>query len=231
LETDTTMTESQTAPHVATFVVAVDFGDASKLALEAALIRASERGRSGINVEVHVLNVIALAAVSTMGIVALPPAALEDPTPALRTFVDAAWAKCATEHASGAALPIQIVLHSAYGDAASQIVELAARVRAEAVYVGTHGRTGITRLFLGSVAESVVRASPTSVIVSRISTPLDVPPSIEPLCADCATARGASAGATLWCARHAAHHPRPHGYSYAGASYSEMRPWGFSGAG
>ena len=33
--------------------------------------------------------------------------------------------------------------------------------------IGTHGRTGLTRLFIGSVAERVVRIAPTPVLVSK----------------------------------------------------------------
>jgi len=40
----------------------------------------------------------------------------------------------------------------------------------DAILVGTHGRTGLTHLFLGSVAERVVRTSPVPVIVLRLAT-------------------------------------------------------------
>jgi nucleotide-binding universal stress UspA family protein len=43
------------------------------------------------------------------------------------------------------------------GDAAPAIVEQAANGGADLVIVGTHGRRGIDRLVLGSVAEVVVR--------------------------------------------------------------------------
>jgi len=39
----------------------------------------------------------------------------------------------------------------------------------DAILVGTHGRTGLTHLFLGSVAERVVRTSPVPVIVLRLA--------------------------------------------------------------
>lgn len=38
----------------------------------------------------------------------------------------------------------------------------------EAVIVGTHGRTGLNHLFLGSVAERVVRTSPVPVLVLKL---------------------------------------------------------------
>ena len=54
------------------------------------------------------------------------------------------------------------------GEAASEIVKYAAEVRAEVIVIGTHGRTGLDRLMLGSVAERVVRDAPCSVLVVKL---------------------------------------------------------------
>ena len=61
------------------------------------------------------------------------------------------------------------------GDPADCIV--AAAKQADLVVVGTHGRTGLARLALGSVAESVLRRAPCSVLTvprgaARVSPPL-----------------------------------------------------------
>lgn len=53
------------------------------------------------------------------------------------------------------------------GDPASEIVRLAADESAEMIVLGTHGRTGMTRLLMGSVAEAVVRRAPCPVLVYR----------------------------------------------------------------
>lgn len=53
------------------------------------------------------------------------------------------------------------------GTAYLQIVELAREVGADLVVVGTEGKTGVTRLLLGSVAERVVRSSPVPVLTVR----------------------------------------------------------------
>ncbi|NUP11951.1 MAG: universal stress protein [Polyangiaceae bacterium] len=53
------------------------------------------------------------------------------------------------------------------GDAAEKIVNLATRVNADMVILGTHGRTGIKRLLIGSVAEKVVRLAGCEVLVVR----------------------------------------------------------------
>jgi len=50
------------------------------------------------------------------------------------------------------------------GDPAHAIVKLAAEDQADLVVVGTHGRRGIARAFLGSVAEGVLRHAGTSVL-------------------------------------------------------------------
>jgi nucleotide-binding universal stress UspA family protein len=55
------------------------------------------------------------------------------------------------------------------GPAGPAIVEAAARLGAGLVVVGTTGRTGLARLLLGSVAESVVRQAPCSVLVVRLA--------------------------------------------------------------
>jgi nucleotide-binding universal stress UspA family protein len=53
------------------------------------------------------------------------------------------------------------------GTPSSAIAEKAEELAAELVVVGTHGRTGLARLTLGSVAERVVRAAGCSVLVVR----------------------------------------------------------------
>lgn len=53
------------------------------------------------------------------------------------------------------------------GRAASRIVEFADERGVDHIVVGSHGRRGINRFLLGSVAESVVRRSPCPVTVIR----------------------------------------------------------------
>ena len=53
------------------------------------------------------------------------------------------------------------------GRPAATIVEVADDLGVDHVVVGSHGRTGVSRLVLGSVAESVVRRSPVPVTVVR----------------------------------------------------------------
>lgn len=53
------------------------------------------------------------------------------------------------------------------GDVAEQILALATEIGADALVVGTHGRKGISRLLLGSVAEKVVRSAAVPVVCVR----------------------------------------------------------------
>jgi len=54
------------------------------------------------------------------------------------------------------------------GPAAPAILSAASELPAQLLVVGTHGRTGLSRIALGSVAEAVVRAAPCSVLTVRL---------------------------------------------------------------
>lgn len=51
--------------------------------------------------------------------------------------------------------------------AASGILQTARQMEADVIVVGSHGRSGIARLMLGSVASKVVAESPVPVLVAR----------------------------------------------------------------
>ena len=57
------------------------------------------------------------------------------------------------------------------GNPSGEIVDYAREFDCDAVVMGTHGRGGIDRLLLGSVAGRVVRAAPVPVITVPISEP------------------------------------------------------------
>jgi nucleotide-binding universal stress UspA family protein len=64
-----------------------------------------------------------------------------------------------------------------YGSPVSAIVE-AARLRgADVIVMSTHGRSGLGRLILGSVAESVLRSTATPILLLRVpEAPVEAPP-------------------------------------------------------
>ena len=86
-----------------------------------------------------------------------------------RTTWDAEVAEAHREIADTAAslhnLPIDAVIEE--GDAADVICRVADRLSVDAVIIGSHGHTGLARLFLGSVSEHVVRHAPCTVLVVR----------------------------------------------------------------
>ncbi len=53
------------------------------------------------------------------------------------------------------------------GDPASEVVRIADEEKVEMIVLGTHGRTGLTRLLMGSVAEIIVRRASCPVLVYR----------------------------------------------------------------
>jgi len=57
------------------------------------------------------------------------------------------------------------------GDVRDVIIELAKETGVDLIVLGSHGRRGISRLLMGSVAEAVVRYAPCSVQVVRIPRP------------------------------------------------------------
>lgn len=57
--------------------------------------------------------------------------------------------------------------HYLTGVPAEAIVECAGEVKADFIVIGTHGRTGISRVLMGSVAEAVVRTAPCPVITVK----------------------------------------------------------------
>jgi nucleotide-binding universal stress UspA family protein len=53
------------------------------------------------------------------------------------------------------------------GDAATEILAAASASKADLIVMGTHGRTGIARLVLGSVARNVLQHATCSVLIVR----------------------------------------------------------------
>ena len=63
-----------------------------------------------------------------------------------------------------------------YGPPAEAIVEAARYRAADLIVMSSHGRSGLGRLVLGSVAESVLRATRTPILLIRAgAAPLDAP--------------------------------------------------------
>jgi nucleotide-binding universal stress UspA family protein len=77
----------------------------------------------------------------------------------------------------------------AEGDPVTEILRAAAEERADFIVLGTHGRTGLTRLLMGSVAENVIRRATCPVLAAK--TPMPEEADLLPLRAAPARAVGA----------------------------------------
>ena len=66
---------------------------------------------------------------------------------------------------AGSQVPVKTVVCS--GSASREIVRTANESNIDLIVIGSHGRTGLARLLLGSTAERVVRHAPCPVLVVR----------------------------------------------------------------
>jgi nucleotide-binding universal stress UspA family protein len=57
------------------------------------------------------------------------------------------------------------------GDPRDVILGMAGTVHADLIVIGSHGRRGLSRLILGSVAEDIVRRAPCPVLAVRLESP------------------------------------------------------------
>jgi len=191
-------------------VVGVDYSETSALALEKAFELAAEKAQS----EVHTVNIVR----NYGEFVELEGAT---PTPYRLSMADAQ--KRLHEHVSGRLEDFtkrtgkqftRCVSHIRLEFAAEEIAQLASDVHADIIVVGTHGRRGLRRLFLGSVAEAVVRLAQCPVLVVRPKGESGAVPQIEPPCPRCVEARAASNGEVMWCEQHRERHGQRHTYHY-----------------
>ncbi len=146
---------------------ATDFSDSSLPALELAAAEARRRGARLQFLHVVDIGTFALAGAAGAAAAGLPfvhgiPVisirAIDDLQAAAQVRLEDALLNSGIE---GEAI-------AKAGPAARTIADVAASVSAELVVVGTHGRTGLARLTLGSTAETVLRSAPCSVLVVRL---------------------------------------------------------------
>lgn len=57
--------------------------------------------------------------------------------------------------------------HLTEGDPATEILRVAGEIKCELIVMGSHGRTGLPRMLMGSVAETVVRMARCAVLVVK----------------------------------------------------------------
>ena len=115
------------------------------------------------------LHVIAVAAEGPSGLLLPGPEAHFISHDAARERMQGHVAKLVDAFvALGPALPMdQVAVYVVAGVPSERIIALATAVDADLIVLGTHGRRGIGRMLIGSVAEEVVRRAPCGVFVIR----------------------------------------------------------------
>jgi nucleotide-binding universal stress UspA family protein len=110
---------------------------------------------------------------------------------------------------------LKVNAHVYPGDPATEILRLAEDMNADLIVVGTHGRVGVKRLLMGSVAEAVMREAHCPVLVMRprhYGEHTKLAP--EPACPDCLAVRDQTSGAARWCSAHDRPWVPAHRYAY-----------------
>jgi len=180
-----------------TILAAVDYSDIASLVVEEAVDLARQK-RAGALHFLHVNHV--------------PVDPMDDSGHEARHAQLLEWLGARSQGMPGLASAAKIIGHEASGDPTRLIIELAGDLSADMVVVGTHGRKGVQRLLLGSVAAAVVKGCGCPVLVVRGKHHDHTPVQIEPSCPQCVEARVKSKGESLWCEQHAQAHGRRHTY-------------------
>jgi nucleotide-binding universal stress UspA family protein len=141
------------------FLVPIDFSEDANQALEYAINLAGKL--DACVTLLHVIQSIPLGGVD-MG-VTLPYTYLQD----LETEITQSMNACLAR-VTAAGLEGDIVV--VHGVPFHEIIETAKTQKVDLIVMGTHGRTGLQHVLLGSVAEKVVRLAPCPVLVARQPT-------------------------------------------------------------
>jgi nucleotide-binding universal stress UspA family protein len=148
-----------------TLLCPVDFGSNTDLIIDSALKLADPKGR------------LILFHVVPLPVPALGQPVMLEPISGAEHDARERLTAIAAEHLDG---KVSYDVEVMTGDPAVEIMVAAAEHRADSIVMATHGRTGLSRLFLGSVAERVVRESTVPVLTIRSEekkkAPLSPPP-------------------------------------------------------
>jgi universal stress protein A len=139
-----------------TILVPIDFSPFSEHALDYAIALAEKLGA-----KVHLLNVVGIA---PMGI---PEVGVTVTAPLIDDMVagnQGALDKLAQARRHTGTIG-NVMLRT--GDARDLILRTCEEINADLIVMGTHGRRGVSRALLGSVAENVVRTAPCPVLTLR----------------------------------------------------------------
>lgn len=91
------------------------------------------------------------------------PIGLDDYMAKLRLAIRTAFEQAVGEHALARPIRVEVIMKA--HSVPKELLELATREQADLIVLGTHGRTGLARAVLGSVAEEVLRHAEVPVLV------------------------------------------------------------------
>jgi nucleotide-binding universal stress UspA family protein len=193
-------------------VVGVDRSEAGDLALDQAL----ELGVRRSPAEVHAISVVTLLTPPSGSLeypmaATLPGIPLNAAAKELERHLKDRVGAISDRLGIGANQLARVVGHIRLDTPAREIAQLAADLEADLVVVGTHGRRGIARMLVGSVAEATVRLSPCPVLVVREKQIAETV-KIDPPCPECVKTRLATQGEQFWCSQHSERHGQRHTY-------------------
>jgi nucleotide-binding universal stress UspA family protein len=139
-----------------TILVPTDFSEGANDALAYAVALAAK-----LDAKIHLLNVVGIPLI---GVPEVGVAYTADVVNSLLEANQKQLDKLVADNAGKASFGTPLL---ETGDARAVIEATADKLGAELIVMGTHGRRGVKRLLLGSVAEMVVRTAPCPVLLVR----------------------------------------------------------------
>jgi nucleotide-binding universal stress UspA family protein len=146
-------------PVFQSLLVPIDGSDPSNAACALAIKMATATGATILFVNVVESDKI----IATV----MPGQGFADPTPAIESLRAAGTAMLGDAVASAAAAGVKATSELLEGDCIETILASAASHAVDLIVIGSHGRSGLQRLMLGSVAEGVLRHSSVPVLVTK----------------------------------------------------------------
>jgi len=140
---------------IKTILCPVDFSERSERSLRYAIDLAAQ-----LHARVHVFHVYEMSEY----VVPENPVVRDDLLPRQAETARADLEAVVARHAGG---PVPLTSSMKEGVARRLILDAAKEHAADLIVMGSHGRGGVARFMLGSVAERIVRASPVPVLVVR----------------------------------------------------------------
>ena len=140
-------------------LVPIDLEDSAAQVLDYVVALAAK-----LDASLHVLHVVPWPLLGAEVPIAVTETAMDDIMKHKQKVFDELVAAHANKVPLGAAMLKK-------GDARTAILAVAEELGPDLIVMGTHGRRGVSRLVLGSVAESVARAAPCPVLLVRSGLP------------------------------------------------------------